>query len=349
MRAPPEGRIGSPARRPLAGAILCGLLVACAGGERPAAETEGEAAREAPTAGSEVPPDTVRIAEPGLHPEGIEWDAERGRFLVSSVTRGTVTAVEDDGSHRVLVEDPELGSSIGIHIDRESGRLLVASADLRVFQDTALRGTAKLGIYDLRSGERLHLVELATLRPGGRHFANDVAVGPDGTAYVTDSFSPVVYAVTPRGEASILVEDERLAATPIGLNGIEHHPDGYLLAAVAGRGALVKVPLEDPSALADVSLPEPIGADGLVLMEDGTLVAVVFGAADDPTSDVAWLRSDDDWASAEVVARAPSASATTATVRDGAVYAVDPHFSALGGGEPHPVFEILRVDREQGR
>lgn len=331
-----------PASAATAGVATTALALLAACGE-PGAEAEGG------DVGAEASlPEVVEIASPGLHPEGIEWDATRGRFLVSSVTQGTVTAVRDGGSTETVAPAVEGAGAIGIHIDGELDRLLVAHADLGVFQSPESRGMARLGVYDLATGARIHLVELGALRPEGRHFANDVTVGSDGTAYVTDSFSPVIYAVTPQGEASVLVEDERLVAEPIGLNGIDHHPDGYLIVAVAGRGALVKVPLDDPSALADVSLPEPLGADGLVFMEDGTLAAVAYEDVEDETADIVWLRSDDDWVSAAVIGRAPAASATTATVREGSVYAVDPHFATMGAGEPHPVFEILRVEPGAG-
>ena len=297
----------------------------------------------ATSASAQSLPDTILVREPGLHPEGVAWDAPRDRFLVSSVTMGRVTSVRDDGSQRVLVDDPELQAAIGIHLDRRDGRLLVANADLSAIQGNS-QGLAKLGIYDLESGERLLMVDLGGLRPDGRHFANDVTVGPDGTAYVTDSFTPVIYEVTPEGEVSVLVEDERLGTEGFGLNGIDHHPDGYLLAAVAGRRTLVKVPLEAPSEFTEVELPEPFAADGLTLQEDGDLVAVATtGQGQEARNEALLLRSDDGWSSARIAGRAPAPGATTAAMRDDAVYVVNPHFEGMGGGDRVPVFEIYRV------
>ena len=43
-------------------------------------------------------PEQVIVHAPGLFPEAVAWDADRERFLVTSVTRGTVTAVRDDGT-----------------------------------------------------------------------------------------------------------------------------------------------------------------------------------------------------------------------------------------------------------
>lgn len=297
----------------------------------------------ATSASAQALPDTILVREPGLHPEGVAWDAPRDRFLVSSVTMGRVTAVRDDGSQRVLVEDPELQAAIGIHIDRRGDRLLVANSDLSAIQGGS-RGLAKLGIYDLESGERLLMVDLGGLRPEGRHFANDVTVGPDGTAYVTDSFTPVIYRVSPEGEVSVLAEDDRLGAEGFGLNGIDHHPDGYLLVAVAGRRTLMRVPVDAPTEMAEVELSEPFAADGLVLREDGDLVAVSStGQGESSRDETLVLRSDDGWSSASVVGRAPSPGATTGAVRDDAIYVVNPHFGEMGGEGQVPVFEIYRV------
>lgn len=295
-------------------------------------------------------PDAVRIDEPGLHPEGVEWDADRGRFLVSSVTRGTVTEVRDDGSAREFASRPDATTSeeaaapgaIGIHIDRERDRLLVAFGDVEIFQVPDVQGVAAVGAYDLETGERIFYTDLDALLLGGRHFGNDVTVGPDGWAYVTDSFSPVIYRVGPGGEAEVFARDPRLAAEQFGLNGIEYHPDGYLIAAVLGRGALVRIPVDAPSEMEFVSVPEAVPADGLLLLPDGGLAAVTVDPAGERPNEVAWLRSDDGWRSAQVVARAPAPGATTVTVRAGAVYAVDPRFRDFGtpGVSPFSVFRV---------
>ena len=287
-------------------------------------------------------PDTVAIQATGLHPEGVEWDAERDRFLVGSVTRGSVTAVADDGSHRTLAEGPEGLGSIGVHLDATRDRILVAHADVSVFQDTASTGAAVLGIYDAETGERIRTADLAALHPEGRHFANDVTVGPDGTAYVTDSFSAVLFAVPPEDEPSVLVRDESLGGTGFGTNGIDYHPDGYLIVAMPGRRTFVRVPLDEPEALHDVELSEPIAADGIALRGRGSLVAVATTGGGG--SDLVVLRSEDGWRSAGVAARASAGGATTAALRDGAVYVVNPRFDAMGAEEPAREFRIYRVE-----
>jgi sugar lactone lactonase YvrE len=286
-------------------------------------------------------PDEVLVHDPGLYPEGVEWDAARGRFLVSSVARGSVTAVHDDGSLELLAPADGITSSLGLHIDVARDRLLVAGADFAAVGDPQVTGEAKLAIHDLASGRRLHLVDLAALRPGGRHLANDVAVDPAGNAYVTDSLSPVIYKVTPEGRAGVFVEDPRLVGDGIGLNGIEYLPSGHLLVSMASARTLYRVPLDSPRRPTEVRLSEPLAADGLLLLPDG---AVVTPAPFHPA--VLELRSDDGWASARVTRRHPTtadATTTTAALRDGTVYALNAHFAEMSGPRPVETFEIFRV------
>lgn len=289
-------------------------------------------------------PDLVLAANPGMHPEGIEWDAEGERFLVGSLTMGTIFAVDDEGNVEPFVEDENLMASIGIHIDTANGVLLVANSDFAVTSAANVPGVAQLGAYDLETGEQIYFADMTDLTDG-RNFTNDVTSDPDGNAYVTNSFSPVIYKVDPEGNGEIFIEAEELGAEGFGLNGIDYHEDGYLLAAVAASQSIYKIPLEDPESLTAVELSEPLGVDGMLFKDDGNLVAVASNS--DGVRRVYELSSDDDWATAAVVASGdamPEAAPTTAAIRDGAVYVVHAHFSGIGGEEPVEAFEILRVD-----
>jgi sugar lactone lactonase YvrE len=268
-------------------------------------------------------PDSIRFSAPGIMPEGIEYYAAGGHFLVGSLSEGTIFAVYDEGTVEPFIEDEDLLSTVGIHIDTANERLLVANAEQGVFRNPELDGIAQLASYDLATGERLFLVDLGELVEG-RHFANDVTVDEEGTAYVSDSLAPVIYAVTLDGEASVLLQDDALSRPPLGLNGLDYHPDGYLIVSLAGARQFFKVPLAEPADFSEVALEEPVGGDGLIFHPNGKLVVVGIGAR------LLMLASDDEWASArlvEDVSLAPAAeSPTTATIRDGQVYVVFANF-----------------------
>ncbi len=280
-------------------------------------------------------PDEIVIERPGFNPEGIEWDAENSAFLLGSLADGTVYRVSDDGESTPFIDDADINVSAGIEIAAANRRLLVTSSEADVFFNFASPGIIGLGAYDLDTGERQFFVDLSDLHPG-RGFANDVAVDADGNAYVTDSFSPAIYKVDADGNAELFIEDDRFSAPFFGLNGIVAHPDGYLIASVAGQGQLFKIPLDDPTALTEIALETPLGADGMILDADGSLIAVSGGV-------VYRLTSADDFASAQVVGTAEHEPATTAARRDDQIYVI---YAYLMTNSSRETFEIVRVDFE---
>jgi hypothetical protein len=138
----------------------------------------------AATAGSA--PDRDRDADlpqAGVYLEGIGVDKRAGAFYVSATNQsGAIFRGETHRGDQVLElwQPPTAGNDgRGIDVDH-SGRVYVAggpAAEVRVFS---------------RAGELL--AELPTAAAGS--FLNDVWVGPDGAAYVTDSSLPVIWRVS---------------------------------------------------------------------------------------------------------------------------------------------------------
>lgn len=302
------------------------LVAGCGSRDKvpPAAQAEPPAAEPAAAMAAETPA-LITFAEAGTIPEGVEYDTKNKRFLVGSLSKGTVFVVQNDGTLTPFIEDPDLKSSIGIEADEERNRLLVANSDSAVFQGKSA-GQAKLGIYDLDSGKRIAMVDLAAIGPkeAKAHFANDVTVGEDGSAYVTDSFARVVYKVDPSNNVSVFLPNSFAKAKDHMLNGIVYHPGGYLLVAETVTGDLYKVPVADPKKLSKVKVQDSLaGADGLVAHPNGSVIVV---RNDNSLSAVA-LSSTDDWATASAAGKGTYAlQATTAAVAGDDVYVVHPHF-----------------------
>ena len=310
-------------------AVLCGMLAACAAEpEPPAPETAPEAATPTP-----APLPEVIVAERGgFIPEGIEYDMTNHRLLTGSLAEGSILQLHGDGRVTPIVSDPDLVSSIGIEVDELRDRLLVANSDFSVFQSGGA-GQAKLGVYNLATGERLAMVDLAAViadpPDDAVYFANDVAVTDDGTAYVTDTRMNLIYRVDTDYRASVLHQFDDGGAGP---NGIVDHPAGYLL--VARGAALWKVPLDDPAAATQVTLPEDVpGQDGMVWTA-GRL-AIVSCAA----HRVVALTSADDWTTAELAGVATyEGQATTVAVVGDDLYVVLPDFA---GENPPSVRRVV--------
>ncbi len=288
--------------------------------------------------------DVILAQNAGMTPESIEWDATNSQFLVGSVAFGNVFSVQDTGVVMPFIESDNLTNTVGVHIDAETNRLLVANGDFFAAADPDLLGFAQLGIYDMETREELHFVELGELYDG-RHLANDVTVDADGNAYVTDSLSPVIYKVDMDGNAEVFVESPDFTF----LNGIDYHPDGYLLvgangslAGVEGNNALYKVPLEDPANLSKVESNTPLLLDGFILTEDLNIVGVI----QPPVGNVVQISSDDDWATATMVATAPALTPrfpTAVILRDGDPYVSHAEFGMVLAGEVPLAYAILRT------
>ncbi|WP_405013879.1 gluconolaconase [Kitasatospora sp. NBC_01539] len=290
-----------------------------------------------------------------LHPEGATWDAARHRFLVGSVRHGTVDAVRPDGTTTRLVDDPALVSVIGLHADAARGRVLAATGDLGVSvrsTPATTRTLAGVGAYDLATGRRLFFADLAAVAAdGGPHLANDLAFGPDGTAYVTDTFAPVVYRITPDGTASVLVRDARLAAPDgaVGLNGIVRE-GGTLVIGKSDDGTLWRVPIDHPAALARIPVDAPAGAlrhlDGMLRRSSGTIRAVTNSLGPDTRDADVVLRSEDGWRTARLASLTPSVDRAVTAVTEGpggSVYRLSGRLDLLFAGTYVDGFTLRRV------
>ncbi|UYZ64486.1 hypothetical protein [Hymenobacter weizhouensis] len=294
-------------------------------------------------------PASITFRQTGIYPEGVQYDALRRRYFVSSVTRGVIGQVRDDGSYAPFADDPRLISSIGLHLDILRNRLLAAVSDLGVGARTtpATAGQlAALASFDARTGQRTGYLDLGALRPGQDHFANDVAVDLQGNAYVTDSFSPIIYKVTVQGQASVFYENNSLDAPAggFGFNGIVFHPAGYLLVNHTARGVVYKIPLggpEAPTATPVATAQSLVGADGMLLQDPRTLL-VVSGAQ----STVFRLASTDGFATARVTgtfATGPTFP-TTLTRRSPDAYVLYAYLGDLFSGQPpRAEFSINKV------
>jgi sugar lactone lactonase YvrE len=311
------------------GLLAIALLAACSPEpESPTAESPPEPRAATPPASPATPGPAggvITAERGGFIPEGIEYDEDNGRFLTGSLAEGTIFVIERDGRVVPFVTDPELVSSVGIEVDEERDRLLVANSDRAVFGNADAAGHAKLGVYHLLTGERLAMVDLgATVGAGERHFANDLTVDGEGNVYVTDSFANAIYRVTPDYTASVF---HRFTDLPQGalLNGIVYHDGGFLLTVAGER--IYRVPLANPAGTSEVRVSEPVGGqDGIVLTDDGRLV-VTSNSATEPR--LVAFRSDDGWMTARRVgvAELTGGVATTVAIVGEELWAVHPHFN----------------------
>ena len=213
-----------------------------------------------------------------------------------------------------------------------AGRVFVAGGPNGIGQP----GRPDLWVYS-PSGELL-----AALRaPGDNVFLNDVAIGPDGAAYFTNSNAPQVFRVVegPNGWSVELWADAtgtNAQASGFNLGGIVVSQDGSALVVAQGNvGALWRFALADgsvtrvPTGSADL-----VNADGLVLQ--GTRLSVVRNFS----RMLATLQLTPDGRSATLLSQQatdPDRVLTTAKVLRGRTLYVDSKFDEAVAAAPYEV------------
>jgi len=236
-------------------------------------------------------PDEVTVTFENLRPEGIEYDKNNTTFLLGSLTMGDVHEVDFEGNYTNFTNDTTLLASAGIHIDYEGDRLLVTSIDPGAFGGA--KSIGGINVYQLSTKEKVAEVSFLDLLPNAAFITpNDIAVDALGNIYVTDFLGNVIYKIDSDYEASIFSDSPAL----VGPNGIDYHPDGYLLVSNLLAGQLLKVPTTNPSDMIIVTIDDErfSGMDGIVYKADGKLVGITGFET------LVELSSTDDWASATV-------------------------------------------------
>jgi len=272
----------------------------------------------------------IQFKAPTAYPEGVAHNPKTGDFYVSSMRHGTVGVVKADGTYKAFAKDPLLISSVGMHADPDRNRLLVCVSDPGVSEKTSpktQKKIARLVSFDLKTGKRLKSVDLDKVAPaGGEHFCNDIAIDDAGNAYVTDSFSPIIYRVAPAFKATVFATSDVFKGKGFGLNGIVHHKDGYLLVVKSDDGTLLKIDEKDGKAITTVATEKVPNGDGLVLSGDA-LAVIQNGEAHKLTK----LKSSDGWKTAKVEKTTPLAAEfpTTGVDVGGKLYVDMSHLNEL--------------------
>src|SRR3984885_6392035 len=180
-----------------------------------------------------------------------------GTLYVGSFNLGGVVKAAPDGKAEQFIKPGAGGSRsvLGVLADEKSGTLYVCSNDITGFGVPGPGDTkgAWLKTFDLASGAPKGSFPLKD----PKSLCNDIAVGGDGTAYITDSFAPNVYSLKPGGAAlEVWATDPMLAPAKdgVGLDGIAMGADGNLYVTTYIPAALFKIAVKDGKAGAITAL-----------------------------------------------------------------------------------------------
>jgi sugar lactone lactonase YvrE len=283
---------------------------------------------------SHVFPGAITLEGVAQNPEGIEYNKNDHTFLLSSLNAAAITKVNIDGTFKPFTSGESFPlSTAGLQIDYKHNRLLAAGFNGTELMDgdSTTKGTAYLRVYNLETGVIEQDINLSSLLPeASAYFANDIAVDNDGNAYISDWYARVIYKVDLDGHQSVFWSNE--TGIQSGPNGLDFHPDGYLLVSILtvnDKGlysdyGLVKIPLNDPklAKIVDFSNTGFTGFDGMVINSNGNVIGVTNNGTSPGGNMLIELSGSNDWESAKVINSKEITASTTVAVAPGNKYYV---------------------------
>ncbi|GAA4335611.1 hypothetical protein [Flaviaesturariibacter amylovorans] len=233
--------------------LLCLALAAC------------RARKPAPS-----PAAVTTLRDAALIPEGIAVNPVSGAVYVSSLHRRKVVQVRADGWLQELFPAGSEGflMGLGMKVSTDGSTLWMCSA--------LLDGSKAPGLfrYDLTArritGRYLHDSAL---------FLNDLALHPDGSVYVTDTYRGAVFRLPPGGSALELWSRQPAFSYA---NGIASSADGRLLFVASGDKGVQRVDLATKEAVSVTrGTRTDYAVDGL-LLHGSSLIGVIGWPHDRP-------------------------------------------------------------------
>ncbi|WP_226583677.1 SMP-30/gluconolactonase/LRE family protein [Acuticoccus sediminis] len=238
----------------------------------------------APGGVAQAASDTIDLPGDSLFPENVAAAAD-GTLYVSGFVGGGIVRVPPGAVTGEVFIAPgafDTRSTFGVLPDAATDTLWVCSNDLTMFGiagPSDVPGSYLKG-FDLSTGVGKFSAKL----PGdGPSLCSDIALGPDGSAYVTDLAAPNVYKLAPDATAlEVWATDPAFVGGPgvPGLDGIAFGTDGDVYVNTLGKGELFRIDVTDDGAAGTITrlsssrpLEHPDGmrraVDGSFLLAEG--------------------------------------------------------------------------------
>src|SRR5260370_24160826 len=126
------------------------------------------------------------MLDAALHVEDVTYVPQRPTCLLSSIRKKKILALDSTGRFRDFTTEGQDGvwAMMALAVDSKRRILWASTAELDSSKSALLA-------YDLKTGKLRKRMDLAD---GKNHVMGDMALGPKGEVYISDSFS-LVYTV----------------------------------------------------------------------------------------------------------------------------------------------------------
>jgi hypothetical protein len=155
-------------------------------------------------------PDSIALPGDRAFPESITSTRD-GTLYTGSIAAGGIVRIRPNRVPEIWIKPGAFGtgSTFGVLADERSGTLWVCSNDLSALGLTvpgAAPGSALKG-FDLKTGEG----KVSARFSGEKTLCNDIAIGADGSAYVTNTSAPEILRLAPgSSELAVWFKDPSL-------------------------------------------------------------------------------------------------------------------------------------------
>lgn len=218
------------------------------------------------------------LADSTFWPEGVDYDPRSGRFYVASVRHRTIAELSPDGRTRELWprDGAAVGAMLAVRVDVRRGVLWATTSGLPqatnyTAADSGIASLLRIRMADGAVDRRWDLPLIS-----GGHVLGDVALGPRGDVFVSDSNEPVLYRLRPGVDTLEKIRNALFRS----LQGIAPSPDGRLVYVADYSHGILRVDLETKSVtrVDDAPGSTSLGCDGLV-WDRGAIIAVQNGVS----------------------------------------------------------------------
>lgn len=257
-------RRSSPRRLPSLAALLAALL--------PLAAVAADGARS-----------TITLPGERAFPEAITSTAD-GTLYVSSLGNGGIFRARPGESQATLWIAPGTygtRSTFGVLADEKAGVLWVCSNDISAVIGPHVAGSetgAWLKGFDLTTGQG----KVSARFPNERALCNDIALGPDGSVYATNTMAPEILKLSAdRKTLAVWATDPRFgpSSKDAGLDGIVFGGDGHVYVNTYTKAELFRVDVKDgkAGAVTPIMPSRPLVLPDTLRLIEGTTFWLIEG------------------------------------------------------------------------
>jgi len=279
-------------------------------------------------------PTQYDLSDDLAHPEGVTFHEATRSFILGSLGHGAVTQLTAEGEEIELYRPEEGWTTLGTKVHEPTGRVLMCA----VYHPSEEDAASELWVIDV---EDASVDRIALADPPNN--CNDV-VSQGDDVYLTDCESARIHRVDlASGAAEVWLTHDLLEPGIIGNNGIVIADGTSLIVGQYAPAKLLKVPLDDPSSLQEITLSGdaigtlPDGAAGITWFGDDLLIAA--------NAQMARVTSDDGWETAVVTSTQAPVPIAAVTVAEGQAYGLKGEIVPYVLGTPVGLpFQLVQLD-----